>query len=68
MSKHKPKTVHRGPSDQDIKRSEMIDANAVVEPRRPAVDTAPNNDWSILFDALDAFEPGFHLVREQPAS
>jgi hypothetical protein len=29
---------------------------------------APSNDaWDALFQGLDQFEPGFKLIREQPA-
>ncbi|WP_068636404.1 antitoxin [Thauera butanivorans] len=31
-----------------------------------AVVLLPRHGWRTLFDALDQFEPGFELVREQP--
>lgn len=33
-----------------------------------AVVLLPRRSWNTLFDALDAFEPGFTLEREQPAA
>ena len=32
-----------------------------------AVGLLPRHGWRTLFDALDQFEPGFELVRDQPA-
>ena len=32
-----------------------------------AVVLLPQHGWRTLFDALDQFEPGFELVRDQPA-
>lgn len=31
-----------------------------------AVVLLPRRGWSTLFDALDAFEPGFAIERDQP--
>lgn len=33
-----------------------------------AVVLLPRRGWSTLFDALDAFEPGFSIERDQPAA
>ncbi len=33
-----------------------------------AVVLLPRRGWGTLFDALDAFEPGFSIEREQPAA
>jgi antitoxin VapB len=32
-----------------------------------AVVLLPRHGWGTLFAALDQFEPGFHIEREQPA-
>ena len=66
MSKDDQKMVHGRSADRDIKRGDTTGEIALIEHRATPPTSRQNNDWSILFDALDAFEPDLRLERDQP--